>query len=462
MSRAQNAGRPAPGGDATEARLGLPTATAVVVGGIIGVGIFFTPARVAATAGSTAGLFLAFGTGAVIALLGALAYADLSARIPKAGGVYVFLREALGPLPAFLYGWILLVAILPGAIALIALIFARNVGAALFGGVPPGGAAETVLATALIVAMTLINVRGLRPGARAQNLLTWLKTGLALVLSIGGLLLAPAPAGAGAGAAPLSAMTLLAALPPVLFSFGGWQHGASIAGLVRRPSVTIPLATLLGVGIVVAVYLGLCLFYVRALGFHGVATAAELAAEATSRAVGPFGGRIVAALIGLSAAGIVSTLFFAPPWIFLAMAQDGCFFRRAALVDPRRGTPRFTIVLLGLGSLICLFAFGGRVERLLDFVVFDDWMFFLAAGLSAVILRKRRTGEPLPFRIPLTPLPAVLFSLSAAGILVSMLADPDKRRDALAGLVLLFAGLPAALIFRRGQRTREKGLSRPR
>src|SRR5581483_9789861 len=288
-----------PGGAAAgglRRELGLPSAVLLVVGGIIGSGIFFTPSQVAASLGTPAWILGVWVLGGVVAMAGALTFGELGAMLPEAGGPYVYIREAFGPVPAFLHGWMILLMIASGAVAAVALSFGnyldRFVPTAAVGG-PMGVAAIT------IAAVTALNVLGVKPGTFAANVFTVSKLAALGALIVAGLMLAPIgpmpAAAAAAPAAPPLGAGLSAAFVAVLFTIGGWQQTNMVAGEIRDPGRTLPRALVLGVAIVIVVYLGANLAYLNALGRDGLAASHAAAADTAARLVGEAGARAITA-----------------------------------------------------------------------------------------------------------------------------------------------------------------------
>ena len=425
-------------------RLGLFSGTMAVVGGIVGGGIFRTPAVVAERLESSAGILGAWIAGAVIALAGALCFGELGRRRPYAGGGYVYLRDAWGPLPAFLYGWALLLVIATGAIAAVAVTFADY--ALALSGLPRHFAVP--VAVAAIVFVSLVNYYGVRPGAALQNLFTVLK-----LLALAGLI------GAGLGAADLprpeaasgSAVTLGgfgAALVPILFTYGGWQQTNFIAAEMVEPERRLPQALLLGVGIVVLIYLGANLAYLRVLGPAGLAVSTAPAADTLEAALGPAGGRLIAAGIAASTFGFLNLVVLVTPRVLQAMAADGLFFHRLADLHPVHRTPAAALLVQGVWAVALTLT--GSFNQLVDYVTFADWIFFglTVAGLFVFRAREQREAMPAPgFRVPGYPWTPALFVAAAACVVASSIAA--NPRNALVGTGLLLLGVPVFIASRR-------------
>jgi len=425
--------------------LGTFDAAMVVVGGIIGAGIFINPAIVAQRL-PTAGLVLAaWVVGGAIALAGALVFAELAAALPQAGGQYAYLREAYHPIVGFLFGWASLLLIQGGGIAAVAITFAqyalRFVGKA--------GAAPAPLAIAAVALLAGVNVLGVKPGSRLLNALVGLKILALATLVVGGLALAPHMPGSTAGPV-LPAAGLLAfggALVPILFSYGGWQSANLVAEETRDPRRTLPRALVAGTVLVILVYVAVNFVYLRALGREGLAATSTPAAEAVRRLFGSGADPFVAAAIAISTFGFLDLSFLAPTRISYAMARDGLFPAPIARLHPRFQTPAWAIVLQAAWS--CLLVALGNYGGLVDSVVFADWIFFGLAAASIFILRARDGIPPGRFRTPGYPVVPVLFVAAAVLAVVSAIRSSPGRSAVGAGL--LATGVPAYLFFTRAR-----------
>jgi len=412
-----------------------------VVGGIIGGGIFRTPAAVAERVGSSTLILAVWVAGGVVAVIGALCFGELGHRRPRAGGGYVYLREAWGPLPAFLYGWALLLVIASGAIAAIAVTFADYM-LALTG---LSARFTLPLAVAAILFVSAVNYLGVRPGAVLQNIFTLLKL-LALALLVVAGLAAGLPA--DASAPPGAPSAIGAALVPVLFTYGGWQQTNFIAEEMVEPERNLPRALLLGVGIVVLVYLLANLAYLRVLGPAGLAASTAPAADAMRVVMGPVGGKLIAAGIAVSTFGFLNLVVLVTPRVFQAMAADGVFFPRLARLHPVHRTPTAAIVLQAVWATAL--ALSGSFSQLVDYVAFADWVFFglTVAALFVYRARDRETpGGATGFRTPGYPwTPALFVAASIFVVASSVAANP---RNAVVGTGLLLLGVPVYLYWRR-------------
>jgi basic amino acid/polyamine antiporter, APA family len=419
-------------------RLGLFSGTMAVVGGIIGGGIFRTPAAVAQRAGSvglTVGVWIA---GGIVALAGAFCFGELGARRPRAGGGYVYLRETWGPLPAFLYGWTLLLVIATGAIAAVSVLFADYALALL--GWPSSWTLP--LAITSIVVLSGINYLGVRPGAFTQNLFTVLKLlALALLVGVGLAWAAPAPpvAPAAPSAGGSAIVAFGAALVPVLFTYGGWQQTNFIAEEIIEPERTLPRALVLGVAIVVVVYLSANLAYLRVLGLAGLAASTAPAAEVMARLLGPRGAGVIAAGIAVSSFGFLNLVILVTPRVFQAMAANGVFLPRLARLHPVYRTPGAAIVLQAVWAVVLTLS--GSFAQLVDYVTFGDWIFFGLTVAGLFVYRRRDHGAPAGgFRAPGYPFTPALFVLGAAFVVVSAVAA--NPRNAALGTLLIALGVP--------------------
>ncbi|HVT40902.1 MAG TPA: amino acid permease [Gemmatimonadaceae bacterium] len=432
---------PDSGGQPTNERLrrelGLFSAALLVVGGIIGSGIFFTPAQTAQALPSAAWVLGVWAVGGVVALAGALTYAELGAMMPEAGGGYVYVREAFGPLPAFLLGWMTWLLIASGAIAAVALSFAGYL--ARFIPIGPAGGPMGVAAIT-IVALTATNYVGVKPGTVTANVFTIAKIAALAALIIVGLLSTPSSAApvVAAPAAPALAAGLAAAFVAVLFTIGGWQQTNMVAGEIRDPSRTLPKALFIGVGIVIAVYLGANIVYLRSLGRDGLAASNAVAADTAARLVGPWGAQAITIAAMLSIFGFVNVALLTNARVLFALGADGAFLPQAGRVHPRFGSPHVALVMLGGWSLVLPFATSGQIGNLLSGVVFADWIFFGLGAASVFVLRRNRPDLIRPYRVLGYPwLPGFFVICAMMGVVSAYISS---LRMSLAGTAMLAAG----------------------
>jgi len=435
-------------------RLGLFSGTMSVIGGIIGSGIFLNPAIVAQRVGTAGATLAVWVGGGVVALIGAFVFGELGQRRPQVGGGYAYLREAFGPLPAFLYAWALLLIMAPGAIAAVAVTFA-NYTAALVGF--PVSMARPV-AVAAILLLTLVNCLGVTFGAVTQNVFTLLKlAALAMVIIAGLGALGSTPAacvGCAALAAPVGTGAMIGAvataLVPVLFAYGGWQQTNFIAEELIEPEKNLPRALVLGVAAVVLVYVLANVAYLGALGVEGLAASPAPAADTMSVLLGPVGRVVITAGIACSTFGFLNLVILVTPRVFQAMAADGLFFERFARLHPRSRTPVAAIIFLGLWSAVLVYS--GKYGALLDYVVFADWIFFGTTALTLIVFRRRDHGAVTPFRLP--GYPGTLWLFVAAAVYVVVGSVRSNPGNAARGLGLLALGVPVFYSWARSRARR--------
>jgi APA family basic amino acid/polyamine antiporter len=435
-------------------RLGLFSGTMAVIGGIIGGGIFRTPAAVAERVSSPRLTLVAWILGGVVALIGAFCFGELGQRRPKAGGGYVYLRETWGALPAFLYGWALLLVIATGAIAAVAVTFA-NYALALAG---LSDRLTVPVAIGAIAFLSGISYVGVKPASVTQNVFTILKLA-ALAALIGAGLFAVTPTAPYRPLPPLTAqggvanviVALGAALVPILFTYGGWQQTNFIAEEIIDPERNLPRALVLGVAVVVAVYLLANVAYLRVLGPGGLGASTAPAADVMRAVLGPAGGTLIAAGIAVSTFGFLNLVILVTPRVLQAMAADGVFFPRLAALHPVYRTPTGAIVAQAAWATVLTLS--GTFDQLVNYVTFGDWIFFglTVAGLFLYRARDGAAGaDPAPrgaFRVPGYPWTPALFVLAALYVVASsVLANPT---DALKGTALLALGIPVYVYWRR-------------
>jgi len=428
--------------------VGLFSGVMLVIGGIIGSGIFLNPAIVAQRVHTPALTLGAWLLGGVVALIGAFIYGELGQRIPKAGGSYVYLRDAFGELPAFLNAWGMLLMIATGAIAAVAVTFA-NYTLALTG---LADGYRFPLAVGAILLLSGVNYFGVRPGALTQNVFTVLKLVALAVLVGAGMLLSGASASVGATAPPAPpdsiALALGAALVPVLFSYGGWQQTNFVAEELVNPERNLPRALLWGVIGVVTVYLLANLTYLRTLGAEGLAASSAPAADALGSLLGPTGRTFITAGVALSTFGFLNLVILVSPRVYQAMAADGLFFPWMARLHPRYHTPSAAIVFQAVWAI--LLTSTGTYGELLDYVVFADWLVFGATAATLFVYRARERQGQVPrvsYRVPGYPVTPLLFIAAAVYVVVGSTAS--NPLNALKGTLLLGAGVPVFLYWRR-------------
>jgi APA family basic amino acid/polyamine antiporter len=429
-------------------RLSVFDATMLVIGGIIGAGIFLNPAVVAQRVTTPALIVGVWVFGGAVALAGAFCFAELGARKPATGGGYVYLRDAFGPLPGFLYGWTELLVINSGGIAAVAVTFARYTVALGHWRI----AWATPIAIGAIVLLSAVNFFGIRPGAIVQNVLTVLKLAALAALIFLGLtaILGPSPVRWAPAAYPGAPLLLAvgAALIPVLFAYGGWQSTNFVAEELKNTVRDLPRALILGVATVVLVYVLANAVYVRVLGVQGLATSTAPASDVMHRLVGRRGEVLIAAGIAVSTFGFLNLAILSAPRMYQAMAADGVFFGAAARLHRRHHVPATALFIQSAWAIVLLST--KTYGQLLDYVVFGDWIFFGLVGATLFVYRQRNTGVESGFRVPGYPWVAYFF-VGAAAFTVGSTVLANLPNAALGGALIL-AGVPAYLFWRRRSR----------
>jgi basic amino acid/polyamine antiporter, APA family len=437
--------------------IGLVTATAVVVGEVIGVGIFLTPAGLTKSLGSPALVLGVWLFMALTALCGALCYAELSSRFPEAGGGYVYLREAYGPAAAFLYGWMAFLVMDPGITAALAAGLAGYV-VYLFGLTT---AWTKIVAAVVIVAVTVVNISGVRAGGRLVRWLTFLKLGILAFILVWGLALGLGDwshftpfAARPQGSIPLAG-ALAGALVAAFFSFGGWWDLSKLAGEVREPARNLPRALVAGVLIVALVYIATSAVFVYLVPPEQATSAEAFAAQAGEALFGRAGGQIFSAAVVLAVLGSLAGIVMSAPRVYYAMARDGLFFRAAARMHPKFGTPALAISLQA--ALACLLVALGTFEQIISYFIFVV-LVFIALTTGALFVLRRRGKAPGVFLTPGYPLTPLVFLLSLALMLFLLAAGSPLQ--ALSGAAVTALGLPFYYLFFR--RPRAAANSEPR
>lgn len=430
------------------------------VGSVIGSGIFLTPGLILREVhGSVSASLMVWLVGGVLSLLGALTYAELAAANPEAGGLYCYIRNAFGRLPAFLYGWCLFLVIASGTIAALGHAFARYLQEI----VALSDSEATAVSLLMIAAVTAINVAGTRKSSNVQNVTTVIKAGIIVVLGavLLGLAFAKGSAISRAPSTQMSPGSLLSgfglAMITVLWAYEGWQFGTYSAGEVENPQRSFPRSFLLGSLLLMGLYLFAVIAYLVALGPTAAAASDAVAAEAATARLGPWAGKFIAATILISVFSSTNSVFLTAPRVFYAMAKDRLFFSTLARVHPRFGTPAAAVVALGVWSAMLALAAG--FAKLANGAIFVGWIFYGLAAASIFILRRKNTSNParpLPYRVPLYPLTPLFFVLAAAALVANAIyaaaRNPQEFNHLLAALALLLLGLPAYLFWSRKTR----------
>lgn len=418
-------------------QLSVFDAVSLIVGIIIGVGIYQVGPDVARGTGGAAGFMLIWLLGGVLSLCGALGYAELASAYPQAGGDYVYLGRAYGRWAGFLFGWMQLVIVRPGDIAVMAFAFATYASAIWDPWAASEGASPALIlyAAAATVLLTGLNLLGVRQGARTQNLLTGIKVvGLLLLVAV-----ALAVPGPGRTPEPVSPLPASLALIFVLFSYGGWNEMAYVAAEVKDPRRGILRALLLGTGAVTLLYLLVNGAFLVTLGYEGVAASRAVAADSVASAFPRAGGRLISLLICISALGAVNGLIFTGARITYAVGRDHRLFRPFARWDPAKGTPTNALILQGVMALILICTLGSFIDTLI-YTAPAVYLFYLATSLAVIVLRFREPEVERPYRVTLYPLPTLVFC-GVCGFLIYS-AVTYKPTIALAALGMLLLGLP--------------------
>jgi APA family basic amino acid/polyamine antiporter len=442
--------------DRLERQLGLTDAVMLVVASVIGAGIFFTPGQVAELLPAPGWILAAWATGALLSLAGALANAELGAMFPRAGGDYVYLREAFHPAAGFMVGWLSFFAIYAGTIAALALAFAEGVGGRLGWSVPN----QLALAVAITVAVSALNFVGVRWGAWANNLTSVVKLAALLAFALLGPLLGEGDwsrvsAGPAPDAAGISLTSFGRALSPVLFSYLGWNASVYVASEIRSPGRNVPRSLFLGLAICAGIYMLVNTVYIYALPvseLSGVSDAGQMAALAL---FGPVSGGLVAVFVLISVLGTLNATVLVGPRIAYAMALDGLFFRGVDRVHASFRTPSVAIVVQG-GVSVALLLLLRSFPSALDFTVFAIVLATMADVLALYRLRRTQPDRPRPYRAWGHPWVPGLYLLANAGIAVAMLIGSPF--DCAISLAILLTGWPVyALFVRAGRTARDSG-----
>jgi APA family basic amino acid/polyamine antiporter len=428
-------------------RLGVFDATMLVMGGIIGSGIFVTPAEVARHVETPLLIVGVWMIGGIVALAASFVYAELAARRPAVGGQYAYLRDAYGPMPAFLYGWALLLVIQSGGMAAVAITFARY-----FGNLVQLPVGDSAVAVAVLALLTLINCLGVRSGSNVQSALMLLKIGAIAVLVLVGFWLAPLSVAHAPPASAGSISTLAAvgaAMTPVMFSYGGWQTSSFVAGEMKNPQRDLARGLVLGVAGVILLYCAVAFVSVHALGPAGLAASKTPATDVMRLALGDKGATFIAIGIAISALGFLSQGMLTAPRVYFAMAEDGLFFRSVAQVNATTRVPVVAIVLQGVAAAVI--ALSGTFGQILSYVVSVDFIFFGLTGAALFVFRRRDPGQQVAFKVPLHPLTTGLFVAACAITVVATVWNNPV--NSLIGYAILLAGVPACLYWQRKNRT---------
>ncbi len=418
-------------------RLGVWDAAMIVIGGVIGSGIFRSTATVAERTASGGQLLLLWIVGGLLTLAGVLCYAELGVRRPQAGGIYIYLREAFGILPAFLFGWTMALINYPGSVAAVATTFADYFCSAIglaSGWVKPVAAG----AIAFIVA---INLFGIRAGAVMQNLFALLKLAAIALLVVAGVVLAHGQLGGVLAADATHAASggaFVGALLPVLFTYGGFHYLNDLAGEVREPQRTLPRALALGMLGVVTCYVLANVAYLAGLGHAGLAASRAPAADLVSRLLGPHGATVMAVGIACSTFGYCTIAIAGGARVLQTMGADGVFFRSAGRIEPRTRAPQVALLLLGSWAIVLTLS--GRFDQLLDYTTVGEWLGHVFGIATLFWYRHKFAAQPASYRVPLYPLLPLVFVLTVFGVIAASVID--KPWDAGMSVAIIALGVP--------------------
>ena len=427
-------------------RLGVYDAALIVMGGIIGSGIFRNPSVVAQRVHSPALIMIVWAAGGVIALLGAFVFAELAARRPTNGGLYGYMRDAFHPVVGFMYGWTLLLVSQSGGAAASAVTFAGYLQRLNPGWQPN----EQLAAAGTLAFLTIVNCFGVRAGSNVQNFFMVLKIAAIAALIAAGLFAPPA----SAAAAPVPGFSndfdmlgaMGVAMIPVLFAYSGWQTSSFMTGELKEPQRTLPLGMLWGVAGVVVLYMLVNFVCVHALGTGGLMHTDTPASDVLQLVLGPRGAQLIAAAVMLSTFGFMSNQILTSPRVYHAMAQDGSFFKPLGWVHPATRVPVVAIALQGVFAIVI--ALSGKYEQILNYVTSVDYVFFALAALALFIFRARDRRDGIAFagmRVPGHPVSTAVFLAAAAAVVLDTYVKYPQ--NSLIGLALLLVAVPVYFLF---------------
>jgi len=401
----------------------------IVMGGIIGSGIFINPYVVARHVHTPALIIGAWAAGGVIALLGAFVYAELAAIRPEAGGQYAYLRDAYHPAVAFLYGWALLLVVQSGGMAAVAVTFARYT-IELTGVTMP----DAVLASITLVILTIVNILGVRSGSNTQSALMILKLVAIAMLIVFGFATKSAAEVRGATLKDDS-WAFLAAMTPVMFAYGGWQTASFMSAELKRPRRDLAIGLLAGVAGVITVYILVNAVMLHVLGAGGLAATTTPASAVMRVALGERGAKLIAIGIAVSTLGFLSQSMLTAPRVYYAMATDGVFFHAVARVHPVTRVPYIAIALQGLVAIVITVS--GKYEQILSYVVATDFIFFGLTGAALFVFRRRGITTP-EFRTPGHPVTTAIFTLACWTVVIATIVRSPLQSAI--GLAIIAAG----------------------
>jgi APA family basic amino acid/polyamine antiporter len=429
--------------------LGLWDVVSIVIGGVIGSGIFLVPAEIARGVGAPLLIFAVWIAGGMLSYFGALSFSEMSAAMPKAGGMYNFLREAFGPLPAFLFGWTLFLVIDSGAIATLTVAFASNY-LPYFVKISPFG--QKLVAAVFILFLVIVNYVGVRWGANLQNFLTVIKfVALAAVCVIVFIFakdanasnwIRPLPSGLSGSMFGAFGVALVASL----WAYKGWEGATYSAGEVKRPERNLPMGLLIGTMTCVIIYVVANMAYLYVFPASRIAESPRIASDVMNVVVGPLGASIISFIILFSIMGAANQTILCSPRVYFAMARDGLFFDKIADAHPKFLTPHIAIIALGVWSLVLTLLLE-TFQSLFTYVIFGEWIFFGLTVGAVIVLRKKRPDLPRPYKTWGYPITPIIFMLAALYISGTSLVNTFK--ESMFGLIIILLGVPAYLYWRK-------------
>jgi APA family basic amino acid/polyamine antiporter len=426
----------------------------LAVGAVIGSGIFLVSGAVLRNVENSILLaLLVWFLGGVLSLLGGLTYGELSAANPDAGGLYIFIRDGFGRLPAFLYGWASFFMISSGSAATLAVAFGSYVAQII----PMNPILLKVVSVAMVAFVTIVNVRGTRKSADLQNWTTAVKVAAILLMSIVLLFLGKGFQNSGPDLLPAQLGSSIlsgfgVAMISVLWAYEGWQYATFSAGEAVNPQRDFPRAFLIGLLSLIGLYVLANFGYFAALGAKGAAASDTIAATSVGAVLGPWSAKLVSLAILISIFSATNSILLTAPRVFYAMAHDGLFFKKMAEIHPGFRTPAFAVIALGVWSALLVFT--GTFEQLLTYVIFTAWIFYGLAGASIFVYRKKQSASGRPYSTPGYPWTPLIFVLSAAALVVNaIIAQP---RNAAVGVIIVCSGIPAYFIWHRKSKSQQR------
>jgi APA family basic amino acid/polyamine antiporter len=431
--------------------LGLWDTVMVVIGNTIGSGIFIAPAVIAATVQPNNGgvVLLVWLVGGLMMFTGALSYSELGALMPRAGGHYVFLKEGLGKMAAFLYGWTIFLVIASGSIAFVAITFVTYLS--FF--VPMGTALIKIIAVTTILLLTYVNYVGIKPGSIVLNLFTAFKVIALFALITVGLILSPShkqnflPLISSNSRVDLTfASTFLLALVSALFTYGGWYNVGFVAGEIKNPRRNLPLALFIGTIVVVLIYVLTNFVYINVLSVSSMTTSKFVASDTMVRLLGQTGGGMVSILIMVSSFGITNAIIMVSPRVYYAMSHDGLFFQALSKVHPKYKTPATSLILQAVWSSVIVLL-SDTFQQIMNYVVFMDWLFLALAIYCLFVFRRRYPDAERAYKVLGYPITPMIFIVICLAVVANTLIRAPV--ESLFGIGIVLTGVPIYLLWQR-------------